>query len=1128
MAEQGRRLSRAPSGRCRAVLALALLLGLASGSAVAHDGPRDSRDLVPRNIQFTHLSGEDGLSQAIVSDVVQDLRGYVWIATQEGLNRFDGYDVRVYEQRRGDEGTLPHDFVWVLHVDREGALWAGTAAGAVRYDPEGDRFERTPFGPGVSLSDPVRSLAATRDGSHWFGTDGSGLLRVGADGRARRFRHDPGDPTSLPGDTVLALYEDDMGNLWIGTAKGGLARWDAVSGTFQRYPAGGAPGSGLVGREVRVIHQDRAGQLWIGTGDAGLTRYDWRRGVFEHLSHEGDHLGELPSLRVRDVVEDERGTLWVATDGGLAEWRRSSQAFVAYGHQAAEPRTLRSDNVTSLLVDATGVLWVGTWDGVSRWNYVSDTFTYYDRSGGRLPGDRITAVAEDGGGHLWVATYGDGLARLDPVTGATRFYAHDPEDPASLPEDRVMAVHVDGRDRVWVGTRSAGLASLDPATGTFERFAHDPDDPRSLSTDAVTSILSDATGTLWVGTYGGGLDRLAPDTTGFDHFRHDPEDLRSLSGDRVLSLASDERGALWVGTAGNGLDWLDPETGRVSRFGEFELIGAGPGLGEEIAPETVTDLLRDPSGALWIGTLGQGLLRWDRTHRNRGTARVRVFGKAEGLPTDTIFGLLPGERGVLWISSNRGLTRFDPQTGGVRQFDSRNGLRDSEFNQGARLRSRSGRLLFGGTTGLVGFFPGDLPFNDRAPDLVVTASSRDARLVSAAPGQAVPPLEIGYLDRFLAFDFAALDFTSPDKNQYRYRLEGLEDEWILADRFRHAAYTNLPPGASRSACRPRTTTASGPRKAWRSRSRSCRRPGTRGTPTRCTRCCSWAPWASCCRASGRARLRRVGEQRVQLEKEVQVRTEELEARNRELEKLNDQLAEASITDSLTGLRNRRYVDQFIATELARFERSQTETALAGSDGREELLGRTMFFMMIDLDGFKQINDRFGHHAGDLALIQVTETLQSCCRASDTIVRWGGDEFMVIGVASGIFQAKVLAERIREAVAEQRYDVGEGRSGRLSASIGIAPYPLIERRYGFCSWELVSAVADQAAYLAKANGRNGWVCLVGSETLRREELDGVGSDLSGLVRDGAVVVDSSFSRDLRFPGSTEEVAGPGRA
>ena len=1113
---------------------LACLLTLSCPGILAGVAGNPRSDISARNVQFNQLTTAEGLSQHIVYDIVQDRRRFIWIATQEGLNRYDGYQVKTYEHFRSNAATLSHDFIRTLMIDTQGTLWVGTENGVNRYDLAADAFERDPFERLVGAALPhvsIRAMLQTKNGVFWIGTKGAGLFRV--DQRLKRMQHFTNNEDAaawLPDDSVLSLLEDSKGNLWVGTENAGLFRFDSVTGQFVPQGSIEEDQPAFLGREIRRIFEDDAGYVWIGTANAGASRFDPRRGSFESFVHSHDTLTSLASNKVRDIAQDRRGVIWMATDGGLSEWRESEKGFVTYRHDDRDQHSLIGDRLNVLFVDASGVLWIGSWEGISRWNYFSDTFTYYREEDALLPGNVVTSLAEARDGTMWVATLGSGLAGLDPANGTVRTFRNDPQDPGSLPDDRVMVVHVDGRNQVWIGTRNGGLARLDEVSGAFVRYQHDPDDATSLSGNAVSSLYSDHKGVLWVGTYGAGLNLLDDEGKGFQHFRHDPEDSSSLSGDRVVIVTADRAGRIWVGTDSDGLNRLDEASGGFERFRHFSIPREEDQseIAEEFQLETVTDLVQDQHGTFWIGTLGAGLLQAVEFDSGAELIDARSFTKAEGLPTDTIYGVLQGQDEELWLSSNKGLIRFDPRNGSVRQFDSRNGLREDEFNAGARLRSRGGRLLFGGPSGLVSFYPGELPINQVVPGVVLSARSRENELATTSSGEETPSIEISYIDRFIAFDFVGLDFMSPDKNQYRYILEGFDSDWIQVDEFRRAVYTNLPAGDY--SFRVHAANNDG---VWNRRGASI---DIRVIP---------APWSTWWAYIGyfsivigaigfyvrtqRQKLRVESHQRVKLEQEVSERTRELAQRNWELEKLNEKLAEASVTDSLTGLRNRRYVDQFINSEVSLFERSQAEEG--GSEDREGYHSntRTMFFMMIDLDGFKLINDRFGHHAGDMALIQVKDILRGSTRNSDTLIRWGGDEFMVIGFASGFFGVKLLAERIREEVAAHRYDVGGGEHGRLSASIGIAPYPLIEDRDNFCSWELVAAIADQGAYIAKANGRNAWVSLSGTENLDANMLERLNLELTDIIDEGLIHLDSSVQAELALPGREQrppERAGVG--
>ncbi|MCZ6616915.1 MAG: diguanylate cyclase, partial [Gammaproteobacteria bacterium] len=599
---------------------------------------------------------------------------------------------------------------------------------------------------------------------------------------------------------------------------------------------------------------------------------------------------------------------------------------------------------------------------------------------------------------------------------------------------------------------------------------------------------------------------------------------------RVLNLYIDRSGGLWIGTDSAGLNRFNPDKRNFTRFQTFEINGSYAASGNQsqqtLTLDTPMDMVEDRDGSLWIGTFGQGLWRWNADERNQDRARVDVFRKSDGLPSSTVTGVLEEGSGALWLSSDRGLTRFDVK-GRIRQFDLKNGLMDREFNQGSRLRSRSGKLMFGGISGVVSFYPGDLPVNERPPQIVVEARSRQEHLISTVSGDPVPEIEVGYPDRFLSFDFVALDFISPDKNQYRYKLEGFDDDWVEGDGFRRATYTNLAAGKY-------TFLVEGSNNdgLWN------RNPAAINVRVFPAPWDTW--WAYLIYFSlvafvvglylrwHLAKLKLDVEHRDILEKKVDDRTQELAERNTQLQNLNELLAEASVTDSLTQLRNRRFLDQFVESQNASKLASKLGSQAAFSIDKHRP-AQILFLMMIDLDDFKMINDTFGHQAGDEVLIQVKEVLEATTRSSDELIRWGGDEFMIIGIASSEAAAKLLGERIRAAVSELVYDAGNGVVGLLSASIGIATFGLIQDREDFGDWEQIMGIADRAAYIAKSNGRNAWVCLGGSELLDSDQLAQFSETLEAMVESGLVRVDSSLTETpiLLHEQKHAALRGPGR-
>ncbi len=813
---------------------------------------------------------------------------------------------------------------------------------------------------------------------------------------------------------------------------------------------------------------------------------------------------------MRDLYQDDRGTFWVATDDGLDEWRPETSQFVRYRHDPVEPSSLSNNRVTTLAQDEGGVLWVGTFDGLNKWNYVSDAFKRYTSgsvSGAtgqtQLSGKMITAIAESPRGDIWVGTYGDGLNRIDAETGATQVYRHRPEEASSLSEDRIMALFVDSGGSAWAGTRTGGLNRIDPQSGAVTRFQHDPGQPSSLSSNAVTSILVDPDGVLWVGTYGGGLNRRDPGTGTFAAYRHDPNDASTLSGDRVLALKRDRSGRLWVGTEDAGLNVLDEANGTFERYLH------DPNDHESLSSNTAWEIAETDDGTLWIGTLGGGLNRWASGDREAGRARFARYTKASGLASDTVFGVVPDGHGTLWLSSNRGVSQFDPKTGNTRHFDQWNGLPSGDLNFGARLLSHTGTIYLGGTQGMVSFRPERIRSNPHPPKIALTARNLVGPLASTSSiGMQPPRVSLGFRDYLVTFEFTALDFSSPDKNQFRYKLEGLDADWLSQGKYRRATYTNLPAGSYLFRVQ-----ASNDDGIWSERSAAIAvavEPAPWKSPVAYVLyAIAFLTLLSWLWHSQRRKLARETSQRIAMEHEVHLRTRELAERNQELKR-------TSITDSLTGLYNRRYLYDYAEIEVAGVDRqlrekTQQRDGLASID-----ISPGLFFMMIDLDGFKQINDSHGHHAGDAALVQVRDVLLARCRKSEIVIRWGGDEFLVVGHQGNRLGVEKLAERIREGLAEHQYQLGGGIIGRLSGSIGFALYPFTLSRPQLLNWEETIGLADQAAYLAKQNGRDSWVGLYGART-PSAEISGSAfrADLRAQIAAGTVAVTTSNKCHLDF-------------
>ena len=1047
-----------------------------------------------RPIRFDRLSLEQGLSQSTVMDVLQDRRGYVWLATEDGLNRHDGHVFKVYRHDPADASSLPSSFVWDLEEDAAGNLWVATSNGLARMERATESVVRRDDLP----AHHVRVLRySAKDDVLWVGTRDQGLLRLDLQGGGwRRFTHAEDDAASLADDRVYALLLDGQGRLWVGT-DGGLDLLREDGKGFTHFPADLSDGGSLSDARVRAILEDDAGAIWVGTSAGGLNRLDVPSGRFARFRRDEGDRASLAHDQVRALLQDADGRLWVGTGDGLDLFDPVRESFVHYRHDPRNARSLADGHVLSLAQDRGGVLWVGTrMGGVHKWNPLNWQFGYVapdpnDPSG--LGSGYVTSFSEDRAGRLWIGTYDAGLYAMDRATGRMTAYRHEPGREGGLGSNRVMALRHDHRGDLWIGTMDAGLGRFSAATGAFRHYRSDPRRPDGLAANGVTALLEDAGGLLWLGTYGGGLARFEPETERFTHYRYDANDPASLSGDRVSALAEAADGRLWVGTMEKGLNLLDPRSGRVERL-EHRAGEAG-----SLPSDTVHALFVDAAGTLWVGThTGLSRLSTDGS--------FETFTTRNGLSSNVVYGVRADGQGRLWLSTNNGLSRFDPRTGEVATYGVSHGLQAAEFNFGAWYQSPGGELAFGGIAGFNLFMPDRLRQVTQAPPVVFTGVSIGHRPVEG-PADEVRRLRLGFRDKVLGLEFAALDFAAPQRNRFAYQMEGFDPDWVPLSGRRSITYTNLNPG--RYTFRLRAANADG---RWNEEGVSL--------PVEVAA----APWATPWAYSGyfalllggvlgiarvqKRKLDKEAEYARVLEFRVQERTQELSQRQHELERVNQELAQASITDALTGLANRRFLNEYIEKEVALLHRRYNR--LADGPLTPELLD--LAFMMIDLDHFKTINDSAGHAAGDAVLRQVRDLLKAVSRSSDIIVRWGGDEFLLVARDLSGDRLSELAERIRTQVGKQVFEIGEGRVVRTTCSVGFACYPFFREQLDALSWEQVISVADRALYVAKASGRNAWVGFhPGLAALPIQGLFGsICHGTTQLVRDGTLRVSSSVT------------------
>src|SRR5437588_836016 len=858
----GRRMSTNTHGGTRSatlIIAALCLLGACAGAHAA-DAP----------LVLDHLTTSDGLPQGTVFATLQDAQGFVWLATEDGLVRYDGHELFRYAYSRSARGGLPGNYIQAIVEDRHHDLWIAIKdSGVARWQRATDTFivyRHDPDNPASLASDAVHTVMVDGGDRVWIGTSNAGLdVLEPESGRIEHLRHDPSDPSSLVDDRISTLSFDRSGILWVGT-EAGLDRWQPEHHGFLHLRA-------LSGSRISRVLEDQAGALWVGSY-GGLERMDRAGGVLQLLRHDAANPASLANDDVRALLEDQTGHLWVGTAGGLDMLNRATGQFSHYRQEPSDADSLRDSFVMSLYQDETGLVWIGTRaGGVSRWNPRS-----WELGGHRPPwlGDKlVTAFAEAPDNKVWIASLGGGLTLYDDDSGkATDIDAITGRHNA-IGDARVMSLREDHHGTLWIGTFGNGLRKLSP-DGRLQSIGVKAGDPHSLSAAGIMTIFEARNGAIWVGTHGGGANVLDPASGRIRQLPYGSGAPGALSSPHVTAIAQDSHGNLWMGTDGGGLD-LARADGTVVKV--FRHDARDPGT---LPANTVYALAVDARDRVWVGTDGGGLALVQGSAAAPDAIRFKVLSREEGLSSDTVYGVVADAGGRIWLSSDAGLVRYDPESGGIKSYHREHGLQGEEFNFGAYHRLRDGRLCFGGPGGFNIFDPSRLTENRQPPHVALT---RVEVLGVPAPGPKpywlLERIDLGYRANILSLDFGALDFASPKRNRLAYRMTGLTDRWLDLGAQRRITLTNLEAGDHLLEVR-----AANSDSIWS------------GTPLRLTIHRDPAPWKSwwACIAYAlaalaalayRMRLQRLKFQRVvsarqRLESEVELRTRELTESNRQL------------------------------------------------------------------------------------------------------------------------------------------------------------------------------------------------------------------------------------------------------
>ncbi|MRW83604.1 diguanylate cyclase [Pseudoduganella sp. FT26W] len=946
----------------------------------------------------------------------QDAQGFLWIGTQSGLTRWDGNrHVKYVADARDD--ALPDSYIISVHVDSRGRLWVGmNSGGLARYDPEHDNFVRYRASP-TGLRDPrVAAMTDDGEGGLWIAT-GSGLDHLAADGRFSR-RGDSWGAAALPEGGIDALARDADGTLWAGTRRG-------LFQLQQDQPARPVPLAGKSGIAIGVLRKDSAGRLWIGSRTSGAFLLAPGAAVAAPVLESGPQ-SSLQNERISAIIEAAPGEIWVGTDGangGIVVLDVEHHTSRRIRHRTDTPDSLADNDVMAMFMERSGIIYASDMAGISQHAPQPRAVTTIRhvnaaRSGvASVPG---VMVAPDG--RLWLGMISGGIDIIDPYQG----YSGSLAAGTGLPQGRVLTLVTGPDGDVYLGTQH-GLFRASADGRSVQRVLL----PQRRPEEEIYA-LAVAGNTLWLG----GLDGL----WGFDLtpgaaprlLRHEEKNLGDARVTAILPAGDN----IWVGTR-TGL-------ARVSADA-VEAIPTDLTTPDRLPPGYVSSLMLDQQGRLWLSNFGTGVVILERTDAD-GRRRFRRIGMQQGLPDSGANKLLQDAQGMVWASTDAGLARIDPRSLAVRALGPGEGVDVPTYWTNAGAVTPAGELVFGGLSGLTVVRPKALVDWHYTPPVVVTRIQLNDKEIPIGPynaglaGKAAPiTVTTAARERGFSVEFAALDYSAPERNRYAYQLKGFDRHWVDSEATsRRASYNNLPPGDYVLQLR-----GSNRNGEW---------AAPLEVPVRVLPAWHQEPVARLAMialvlvlGAGLVQARTAFLRRRQRELEAMV-----EARTAELRATQAQLETLAYGDPLTGLANRRLFNDELRHLVAQAERG----------------GPAFTLLLIDLDRFKPVNDTYGHDAGDALLAATADHLRAAVREADRPFRLGGDEFAVL--LSHTNNSETLEPVCTRILANLASPLPHGDAMiAISASIGAAVY-----REGD-SHEQLYKRADVALYEAKATGRDSW-------------------------------------------------------
>ena len=725
---------------------------------------------IAQNLSFDHLKIEDGLSNNSVLSLEQDDFGFIWIGTANGLNRYDGKRFKVYKTNAKDSSSISNNNILSLATDNKGNLWVGTTSGLNKYNPQTDQFQRI----GI---DGINSIYFSSSGAVWVGAvDGLYAFLNPKSDKLLSFSREQG----LAGDEIRAIYEDHLHNLWVGTDKG-LSMIEMQGNQFRvvNFDQQLADGNSLKSNYITSIAEDDDHNLWIGTQNSGLYLYVVKEDRFFHYEQGRDPADGLVNNKIRKILKDRiTGMLWVGTQEGISIINPRSRKFQTYRHVPDNKESLSQNSVYSILQDANGSIWIGTYFGGLNTAYTYQTpFEILQDGEGNssINNNVVSGILEDEKKNLWIGTEGGGANYFDRTKRIFKAYKNDPANSKSIASNLVKCIYRDKDGNTWIGTHGGGLNLFEPSTGSFKHYLYNENDPLRLLT-SYNALFEDRLGRFWVGS-SRGIMLFKRNGTSLEKWP-EQESLQGLKSLYAQIIFEDSKNRIWIGT----------------RPGLYVLTGNL--LEQKSLNELINCITEDLDHNIWIGTMDGGLYCY-----NNSNGQLKHYTKKDGLPDNSIFGILQDDKNVLWLSTNNGIVKFDPQKNIFQTYTTSDGLAGNEFNLNSYFKDSNGKFYFGGFNGITSFYPSEISFNEFKSPVVLTGLKLINKEIKVNDKSHLLKKDINLTDKIVlnhnqnifTVEYALLNYVKSEKNKYAYKLSGFDDNWIETP-MASITYTDLSSG----------------------------------------------------------------------------------------------------------------------------------------------------------------------------------------------------------------------------------------------------------------------------------------------------------------------------------------------